>query len=223
MSNRSNTNSKKPWPTKEAMEQIYEEKLWGGSDHDFYSGSGSHDPALTGPYIDKVRTFLGSFEEPLVVCDLGCGDFNVGNELVDHTKKYIAVDIVEPLIERNKERFQNENLEFRCLDIAEDKWPTGDCVILRNVLQHLSNTEIEKVVEKLSAYRYLILTEHIPEGDFEPNKDIISGQGIRIKKKSGVDLMKAPFKLKVSSKEEWLSLPAGDWPGRIVTYLIRMW
>jgi len=164
------------------MEQIYEMKLWGDSNSDFYSGVGSHHPEYVRPYIDVLTSFFSSFETPLVVCDLGCGDFNVGKELVKHTKKYIAVDIVEDLIKRNRETFRDEKLEFRCLDIASDDLPAGDCAIVRQVLQHLSNDEVQSIINKLTDFKYVILTEHLPEGDFEANIDIISGQGTRLKK-----------------------------------------
>ena len=101
---------------------------------------------------------------------LGCGDFNVGKELVPYTKKYVAVDIVTDLIAHHKEKFKEENLEFRCLDIAVDDLPSGDCALLRQVLQHLSNTEVQKIVHKLPDFKYVIVTEHIPEGDFVPNR-----------------------------------------------------
>lgn len=188
---------KKPWPTKDAMAQIYAKNLWGGSDYDFYSGDGSHNPEISLPYIDAVASFLASFENPLVVCDLGCGDFHIGKELVRHTKKYLAVDIVPDLIARNKEKFQAKNLEFHCLDLAVDDMPDGECALLRQVLQHLSNVEVQSIVNKLDEYKYVILTEHIPEGDFIPNVDIISGQGIRLKKNSGIDLSAPPFCFRV--------------------------
>ena len=127
---------KTPWPTKDAMEQIYEKKLWGEGDTGFYSGEGSHNSEIIEPYINAVSGFLKSFKDPLTVCDLGCGDFNVGKELMKYPKKYIAIDIVPKLIERNKEEFQSENLEFQCLDIAVDELPEGDCAIIRQVLQH---------------------------------------------------------------------------------------
>ena len=88
---------KKPWPTKKAMEQVYKMKLWGDNQSDFYSGSGSHSPELVLPYIEVLTAFLTSFENPLTVCDLGCGDFNIGKQLVQHSKKYVAVDIVPDL------------------------------------------------------------------------------------------------------------------------------
>ena len=213
---------KKPWPTKDAMEQVYEMKLWGDNKSDFYSGLGSHDPEIIDPYLEVLISFLTSFKNPLRVCDLGCGDFNVGKELVKHTKKYVAVDIVTNLIEYNKEKFKAENLEFHCLDIAVDDLPSGDCVILRQVLQHLSNAEVKRVVSMLTDYKYVILTEHLPEGDFVPNKDIISGQGIRLKKRSGINLLAAPFNLKVKEEKQLLSVILNDYKGAIVTTFYKI-
>lgn len=215
--------NKKTWPTKAAMEQIYEAGLWGENGSKFYSGNGSHHPHLINPYIKTVTTFLQSFKTPITVCDLGCGDFNVGKELVPLTKKYIAVDIVQELIDFNHRTFKYPNLEFQCLDIAKDKLPKADCAIIRQVLQHLSNTEVLEVVKKLGQYQYVLLTEHLPEGDFVPNKDIISGQGIRFKKQSGLDVLAAPFHLKVQEEKQLLSLRAIGHKGVIVTYLFRLY
>ena len=214
-----NTTKKQPWPTKDAMDQVYKLKLWGSNSSEFYSGEGSHLPEIVDPYIDKVTLFLKSFKSPLIVCDLGCGDFNIGKELVPYTKKYFAIDIVQELIEHNKEKFKDEKLEFQCLDIAEDKLPKGDCVIIRQVLQHLSNTEIKTILNKLSDFKCVILTEHLPEGDFEPNKDIISGQGIRLKKQSGVEITSPPFNLKVKEEKEILSIDLKNGKGKIITKL----
>lgn len=213
---------KKPWPTKDAMEQIYELKLWGGNKFDFYSGVGSHHPEMINPYIEVVTSFLTSFKNPLMVCDLGCGDFNVGKELVKHTKKYVAVDIVTDLIAHNKEKFKEENLEFHCLDIAIDELPSGDCAILRQVLQHLSNVEVQSIVSRLTDFKYVILTEHLPEGDFAPNKEIISGQGIRLKVQSGLNVLAPPFNLKVKEEKQLLSVILNDCNGVLVTTLYKI-
>jgi hypothetical protein len=211
--------TKKPWPTKAVMEQVYEKKLWGGQHADFYSGEGSHLPKMVLPYIDVVSSFLNSIEQPVTVCDLGCGDFNVGKDLVKHTKMYVAVDIVPGLIDRNRQTFTAENLSFHCLDIAVDDLPSGDCVILRQVLKHLSNSEVQRVLEKLNDFKYVILTEHLPEGDFTPNKDIISGQGIRLKKQSGLNLQTEPFNFRVKEERELLSVELGEGQGVVLTTL----
>ncbi len=212
---------KKPWPTKDAMQQVYAMKLWGGDTLDFYSGIGSHDPEIVVPYVDVLVSFLTSFKNPLVVCDLGCGDFHVGKELVKYTEKYVAVDIVPELIEHNKEKFKEENLEFHCLDIAVDEIPFGDCAILRQVLQHVSNAEIQHILDKLADFKYIILTEHIPEGNFIPNKEIISGQGTRLKIQSGINLLAPPFHFKVKEEKQLMCVNLNEGKEVIVTTVYK--
>lgn len=214
---------KSPWPTKNAMEQIYEKNLWGGNKSEFYSGAGSHIPEIINPYIHVVNSFLKSFKNPVTVCDLGCGDFNVGKELVKHTKKYFAVDIVSDLIDRNKEKFKEDKLEFQCLDLAQDDLPNGDCALLRQVLQHLSNDEVQNILNKLPDFKYVIVTEHLPEGDFTPNKDIISGQGVRLKKQSGLNLIAPPFNFIVKEEKQLLCIVLDDSKGVIVTTLYTIY
>jgi hypothetical protein len=214
---------KKPWPTKAAMEQIYDNGLWGTTSGAYYSGEGSHHPDIVVPYINAVTLFLGSFEDPISVCDLGCGDFNIGKELVPHTKNYTAIDIASNVIAYNKKKFQKENLKFLCLDIAVDPLPAADCALLRQVLQHLSNSEIQSILDQLRVYKYVILTEHLPEGDFVPNKDIISGQGIRLKKQSGLNVLVAPFHFKVKEAQQLLFTRLDKGKGVLVTTLYKVY
>tara|TARA_R110002051_G_scaffold181460_1_gene250982 strand:- start:64401 stop:65072 length:672 start_codon:yes stop_codon:yes gene_type:complete len=199
--------SKKRWPTKAVMHQIYEKSMWGGAEFDFYSGDGSHTLSLVNPYVDVVKEFLKGFEASITVCDLGCGDFNVGHQLVNFTNEYFAIDIVDDLIERNKLVYKNENLTFKSLDICKDNVPKADLVMLRQVLQHLSNAEILEVTAKLQGYKYLIITEHIPSFGFRPNADLVTGQGNRLKLESGVVITENPFNLKPLREETLLELP----------------
>jgi len=213
---------KKPWPTKEAMEQVYKLKLWGTNNADFYSGAGSHQPEIINPYIEVLKIFLTSFKTPITVCDLGCGDFNVGKELVKYSKNFVAVDIVEDLIAHNKKHFKEENVVFYCLDIAKDELPKADCAIIRQVLQHVSNAEIQSIASKLSAFKYVIVTEHLPVGNFTSNRNIISGQVIRLKKQSGVNLLAPPFNFKVKEEKQLVAIHLKDNVGAIVTTLYQL-
>ncbi|TVZ52324.1 class I SAM-dependent methyltransferase [Dokdonia sp. Hel_I_53] len=222
MSSLKDKKCKRPWPTSKAMEQVYDKNLWGGASSTFYSGIGSHDPRLVNPYIKAVSNFLMQFESPITVCDLGCGDFNVGKQLVKFSKKYVAVDIVQKLIDYHKKVFREDDVLFKCLDIAENKLPKGDCALIRQVLQHLSNIEVQSVLSKLKNYKYVILTEHLPEGKFKPNLDIISGQGTRLKKQSGLDVLAAPFNFNITAHEVLLSVKSTDHKGIVVTTLYTL-
>ena len=221
MSSRSKS-SKISWPTKDVMKQIYDQSLWGGKEFDFYSGIGSHDPMMVNIYVKTVTDFLKSHDHKMTICDIGCGDFNIGKHLTKYSKKYIAIDIVENLTKRNKNLYKDHNLEFYCLDIINDKLPSGDCIILRQVLQHLSNKDIEKVIKKITVYKYIILTEHIPLGNFVSNKDIISGQGIRLKQNSGVNILEAPFNLKIKDQKQLEEHILENNKGRILTTLFKV-
>lgn len=214
--------SKTPWPTQKAMEQVYTKNLWGGNPFEFYSGDGSHLEKFVSPYIEVISQLLQSFNKPISVCDLGCGDFNIGKQLAPFTKEYIGIDIVGPLIEHLKKMYQTPHISFLCRDIAQDELPNSDVVLLRQVLQHLSNEEIKHIVKKLSQYKHLIITEHIPQGTFTPNLDILSGQGIRIKKQSGVNLLETPFNLSVQSQQQLLSIPLEPGNGKIVTTYFKL-
>ena len=203
---------------RQLMETIYEQKEWGGND-DFYSGQGSHLPKIVDPYVGKILEFLNAFTPKLSVCDLGCGDFNVGKQLVGAASKYFAIDIVPRLIARNKARFRHPNLEFQCLDATDDAMPIADCVLVRQVLQHLSNRHIISIIEKLQQFKYAIVTEHLPKGSFIANSDKRTDAYIRLFDNSGVVLTAPPFNLNPLKQRELIQVHLKK--GQIVTTLYQ--
>ncbi len=206
----------------EAFGDVYRRRLWGGTDdRDFCSGEGSRNEAIVSPYVGAVRRFLCEFPNKPSVVDLGCGDFNVGSRLRDACGPYIACDVVDALIERNERKFASLQVEFRKLDLVSDELPPGDVALLRQVLQHLSNAQIARIVPKLYRYRWLILTEHLPEGlQFRPNRDKPMGPGVRVRYGSGIVLTKPPFGLKPVAQKVLCSVSAA--PGVIVTCAYRL-
>jgi 2-polyprenyl-3-methyl-5-hydroxy-6-metoxy-1,4-benzoquinol methylase len=182
--------------------KIYEEGAWGKStdpEQKFFSGSGSHDNAIIGPYLEAIQKVLSSFPKKPDVVDLGCGDFYAGSRVRSLCGTYTACDIVESLINFNKEKYKSLNVDFRCLDITKDELPKGDIVFIKQVLQHLSNEQINRALPKLiSKYKYLVLAEHLPALDsFTHNLEKPAGPGIRVAFDSGVVLTSPPFNLKV--------------------------
>ncbi len=63
------------------------------------------------------------------------------------------------LIDLNNEKFGNDHTRFVSMDIANDPLPKGDLCLVRQVLQHLSNSDIERILDKLSAFRYVLITD----------------------------------------------------------------
>lgn len=168
---------------KEVFSEIYKRHGWGMG-----SGVSSDSP----PYIDMIINSL-RFNIKKVVVDLGCGDFRVGRNFIDYCLEYVGVDIVPELIDKLKARYQKEHIKFICSDIIEDDLPDGDICLIREVLQHLSNAEIIKILPKLQKYEAVFVTEYQPSVCIIPNKDMIHGGRIRLYDNSGVYLDKPPF------------------------------
>lgn len=174
--------------------EIYRGKVWGGSEMDFFSGGGSHDPEVVNPHVQRVREFLASLGQPLTVIDLGCGDFNVGNRLTDLATTYIACDVVGALIERNRQLFVKNNLTFLRLDAIVDLLPQGDVVIVKQVFQHLRNDQIMAILRKMKPFNVWIVCEHLPATqDFTPNIDKRAGPDNRLGRNSGIVVTAPPF------------------------------
>lgn len=109
--------------THQIFTKIYEDGIWGESNdptQKFFSGSGSHDPVIVETYIKAIQKFLSSFENKPDVVDLGCGDFFVGSCVRPLCDTYVACDIVEPLINFNKEKYKKLNVDI-CAQHAEHR------------------------------------------------------------------------------------------------------
>jgi hypothetical protein len=212
-------------PVKQQFTRIYTEQLWGSNadkNDPFYSGSGSHESAIVNVYVDAVQGYLSGLGGRPSAVDLGCGDFAVGARLRHLCSTYVACDIVEPLIDFNRSRYSNLHVDFRTLDLTQDDLPVADVAFLRQVLQHLSNTQIAQVLERIARnFRYLILSEHLPATDgFVPNADKKAGPDIRVRFGSGVVITAPPFNLAPKETIELCVVPEGD--GKIVTTAYRL-
>jgi methyltransferase family protein len=208
-------------PAAEVFTEAYETNVWGGQPGELYSGDGSGEE-FAGPYCAYLRDFISrSGPAHVTIVDLGCGDFRVGRELVSSATDYIGVDVVPALIERNRRAYGAANVAFACADIVNDELPAGDVCLLRQVLQHLSNAEIQRIIPKLAQYRDVFVTEHYPspESGLVPNRDKPHGPDIRMDENSAVCLDKPPFGLR--GVRLVLTLPYYDW-GELRTFHLEM-
>jgi len=203
---------------------VYNEKLWGDDAVSaFYSGSGSHDIKQVKPYVHQVRQFLQSLPEPADVVDLGCGDFNIGKQLVAACSHYHGCDIVEGLIDYNNQHYAQAHVQFSCLDATQDLLPAGNVLLVRQVLQHLSNEAILAICSQFQRFDFVIVTEHLPQGTYNPNIDKPTGPDSRLRFSSGVDITAPPFA--VACKDETVICEVQDTDdstGIIKTILYQM-
>ncbi len=178
---------------KRLFSDIYRDNTWGDpSEEDlFYSGDGSHKEEFVSEFVEPTIKFLETFSSPPSVLDLGCGDFSVGSKIRSKCGKYIAADIVSELIEYNKIKYKNLDVEFLNLDITTDNFPDAEIIIVRQVFQHLSNYHIQKALTNISKgnFKYLISAEDKfhsmndydqTQKDFEPGFSIQVNRGIKI-------------------------------------------
>jgi|CXWL01.1.fsa_nt_gi SAM-dependent methyltransferase len=141
---------------KERFSQIYFKNIFRGKES--RSGGGS----------DMVQTAEIRQELPKLIQEYGirsfmdapCGDWHWMKETALNVEHYIGVDIVEPLIEKNRKAFGNAGTSFMCLDLAEDALPQADIIFCRDCLVHLTHDEVRKVISnfKKSKSTYLLTT-----------------------------------------------------------------
>jgi predicted SAM-dependent methyltransferase len=204
---------------------IYTTNAWGtspDSGNPFYSGRASHEESIVAPYVAALKGFFSYLGVKPSVLDIGCGDFNVGSKLVNFCSSYVACDVVPDLVAHNALQFGGLGVEFKVLDVTSEEVPEVDVILVRQVFQYLSNADIEKALKNISNNcRYLIVTEQIPQGDFTPNHDKATGDGIRAAFGSGVVLSSPPFAFNPLSEHVLCSIDVGNGIIRTTAYAMR--
>jgi SAM-dependent methyltransferase len=111
----------------------------------------------------EIRRVLPGFLQELhvqSVLDAPCGDLFWMRETPLGVEKYIGVDIVEELVEKNRQELGDETHEFLCRNLARDELPRVDLIFCRDCLVHLTYADVNRVLSnfKRSGSRYLLTT-----------------------------------------------------------------
>jgi hypothetical protein len=154
------------------FERIYDRNLWGNAES--ASGGGSSIAAT-----DAIRRELPALLRQhgiRTLLDAPCGDFHWMKHLVRALDRYVGVDIVPDLIDRNSRLYGADRIQFVCADITVDHLPEADAVLCRDCFIHLPTRLIHGALANFrrSGIRYILLTNDrdvqtyhdIPVGSF---------------------------------------------------------
>lgn len=210
-------NSKKT--TEDIFTEIYENKLWGESPdgRTFCSGVGTTDPNA-----ERYKAMLVDFikeNKVQTVFEIGCGDFSIMKEVLQQTNvEYTGIDIVKSVIKQLNEDYATGMIRFEHINAIEaESFPPADLCIIRQVLQHLTNDQIQNILSKTKSFKFLLITEHLPQNPQIINGDKSVNGNIRLQNKqtSGVFLDQAPFFLPAKTILSY-SLDDEDYSGKII-------
>jgi hypothetical protein len=182
-------------PISEAFNEVYSKNMW--KQGDAQSGVGSEGP-FADRYVTLVLEYAAKYGLRTVV-DGGCGDFSVGSRLVPNFDEYTALDASSVIIESNKRRYASlERVSFRVADMTAGTFPKADLILIRQVLQHLTNAQIARILANLEAseWRRVLITEDVCGAGDEvvPNVDLPSHSvRTRVSLGSGVYIDREPF------------------------------
>lgn len=161
--------------------EIYDKNLWGGG-----SGQGS-EPQNAEPYLQFLQKYL-NVSHIHSIFDLGCGDWKLMSTLtIPDSKKYEGFDLVSSVINADISHYQKHNVNFHLInDIKDFQNQHGDLLIVKDVIQHWPNDEIQYFLKNiLPNFKYAFITN-----GFHPlniNEDIKTGDF------RWIDLQGAPF------------------------------
>jgi SAM-dependent methyltransferase len=134
---------------------IYKYNLW-------LFGSGSGSLRINNK---KYTTFLTTFLKDhniSNVCDIGCGDWQLSKHIDWTGIHYLGIDVVKDVIKKNL-IYTESNIKFICKNILDYTIPNCELYIVKDIFQHLSNTNIEIIINKLlkNKYRYILIINDV--------------------------------------------------------------
>jgi len=151
-------------------------------------------PGSTMEYTKNLREKLVPFLQSHKIksmLDLPCGDFSWMNTTnIINNINYIGADIVEPMIQTNKEKYPG--VDFRVLDLTTDPLPEVDLLFCRDCLLHLSFNDIDRAFKNIvdSNIKYVLMSTWFEDATNE--RDINTG------KWRYIDFTKSPYNFSTS-------------------------
>lgn len=157
------------------------ESLWGND-----SGPGS-DPIDARPYLTFLSRYI-STNDIKSVLDLGCGDGRLARETDWHSARVVGLDIIYGF------------------DVRTCTLPFANLAIMKDVLQHWPNTDIQAILPRLRKFEHVLLTNCCDP--WRTNEDIVTGDA------RALDLSIEPF--------NWPVVEVFRWKGHETKSVVRL-
>lgn len=168
------------------FEHIFKTRYWG--DDESLSGLGS-SMEQTANIRRELPLILTRFDIHSVF-DAPCGDLHWMRDVLAQTDfEYIGADVVPGVVDLARSMAPRGNVDFKVFDIITDPFPRADLWLCRDVLFHLSNSNIFEALKNFakSEVSYLLVTSHT--GLNVVNRNMITGDFRQL------NLLKPPYSL----------------------------
>lgn len=149
----------------EKFTEIYKNNIWGNGIDIPLSGSGSL-PKNSEIYSQIVQEFISEYRIDSVL-DIGHGDWQMWNKYRFENTKYMGIDVANNLSAQLNKKHGTSQIQFKQLNCVTEALPKADLLICKDVLQHLSNSDIEICLKKFTEFKYLILCNDIRNWNFK--------------------------------------------------------
>lgn len=174
---------------KEVFTSIYDSKHWVQPDNNLkddqlsVSGHGSYlGTQQTEKLIQNLDQFIKLFNISSII-DIPCGDFLWMDKVISKNKniKYLGLDIVENLIDKNLKKYRADNIDFKLSDIFEENKlfeEKADLFFTRDFFIHCENKDIINLIKKIkkSRFKYFACESY----DIKTNKNVQTGKHRKI-------------------------------------------
>jgi len=172
--------------------EIYDKKKWGSKNGKGSSGSGSNCSPDTKWYISLLMRHIEETESKSI-CDMGCGDWEFSKTIDWSGLHYTGIDCVKSVIEDNRLNYEKDNIKFihgEAGDIPEGY----DFVILKDVIQHWTDEQIEDILPQIiSKNKYVFLGNGYKFGRDKSKNNWTDRTLDKIYKYHPVDISKRPL------------------------------
>ena len=164
--------------------RIYDQGGWGG----LGSGPGS-SARYNRPFLGLLSEFILQAKIRSIV-DYGCGDWSMFSKYQFEGADYLGIDIVESVIENNRNRYSRPGVEFRLACSLAKENCSADLLLMKDVMLHLPNNRCAEFFDYArNRFRFGLFVNDMKSHEAEANQDIEVG-GYR-----PVDITKPPFEM----------------------------